>query len=163
MTEITAQKVREMLHYDPNDGLFWWKQPRHGRQISKPVGVMDDLGYKRIMIDGKQYLAHRLAWLHVNGYWPENIIDHIDGNPRNNSIGNLRQCNYSQSNCNTKTRRDNLSGVKGVRWHKKAKKYNVRVCINGVRRSMGLFSDLEFAELVSSEARDKYHKEFARS
>jgi hypothetical protein len=163
MKNITQAELKEKLIYDSLSGIFWWKSNAIGRaSLDNPAGSKDAKGYCRIMINRKMYLAHRLAWLYVNGVWPKSQIDHIDGNPLNNRYENLRECDSSQNICNSKLRRDSKTGVKGVSWHSQAKKYNVRVCINGKRRSMGLFDDKEFAELVSIEARKKYHGEFAR-
>ena len=67
-----------------------------------------------------------------------------------------------QNAYNTKIRTNNTSGVKGVSWHKKDKKWRVRVCVDGVNNFIGNFDDLELAELVAIEARDKYHGKFAR-
>ena len=62
---------------------------------------------------------------------------------------------------NRKTPKNNTSGVKGVSWHKRSKKWVVSIGVNWKRKALGYFDDLDLAELVSIEARNKYHGEFA--
>jgi hypothetical protein len=90
------------------------------------------------------------------------FLDHIDGNTFNNCIENLRPATISQNNCNQVIRKDNTSGIKGVSWCKTWKKWKVRVQINRKRISFGYFKNLELAELVAIEARNKFHGNFAK-
>lgn len=112
---LTQSRLKEVLDYNSETGVFSWLSTRNGRAVEGEIaGRLHSGGYWRIDIDGYTYYAHRLAWLYVNGYFPENVIDHIDRNKLNNTIINLResttQCNIRNSklNCN------NVSGVNGV-------------------------------------------------
>ena len=130
--------------------------------LYKRVGSLDkDSNYKRTKANGKLMLVHRIIFLLEHGYLPE-IVDHIDGNRTNNKIENLRAATKTENNRNSKKRKDNTSGYKNVNWHSQKQKWQVRLLINGKSTSFGLYDDLEFAELVAIEARNKYHGNFAR-
>ena len=115
-TNLTADRLRAVLDYNPETGVFTWKQ-----RISKKIrvgtiaGNMMRNGYIQLMIDGRNYMAHRLAWLYVYGNWPTNVIDHIDGKPFNNAISNLRDVTQGQNMENQKrARTNNKCGLLGV-------------------------------------------------
>jgi hypothetical protein len=95
------------------------------------------------------------------GYLPK-YIDHIDGNPSNNKIENLREVTNSQNCKNSKISITNKSGVKNVHWNKENKKWRVQLTINGKTKCFGSYDNLDTAELVAQEARNKYHGEYAR-
>ena len=160
MNKLTSQEAHRLFFYNKDTGAMTRSVAVRGTSVGDVVGCADKKGYKRVFVSGKMYLVHRIAWLLYYGEWPE-IIDHKDGDPSNNRITNLRNCTHSENLRNTKPRK-NATGVKGVYWHISAKKYCVRVCVNKNRISFGLHDDLEFAELVACEARQKYHGEFAR-
>lgn len=125
------------------------------------VGSDHIKGYKHTTIKKKPYLLHRLIFMMFYGYMP-NEIDHINGNRSDNRIENLRPATNTQNQQNAKIRKDNKSGAKGVYWFKELKKWKVDIAIKGKRKYIGVFDDLELAELVAQEARDKYHGKFAR-
>ena len=116
---------------------------------------------RSVEIDHKSYSVHRLVWLMHHGVLPE-FLDHINGNKLDNRIENLRPATKSQNNQNKRLYSNNTSGVKGVCWHKRIKKWQVNVRVNGKQKSFGFFDDIELAELVASEARNKLHGQFAR-
>jgi hypothetical protein len=95
-----------------------------------------------------------------HGYVP-GIIDHVDGNPLNNKIANLRPATISQNAMNAKVYCTNKSGVQNVSWHKKAKKWEVKLQIKGKRIHFGAFDDIELAVAVAKAIRNKHYKEFA--
>ena len=94
---LTAEWLRAVLDYDPKTGLFHWRIDRGGRKarIGALAGSFDATGYIQIMIDGKNYKAHRLAWLYVTGNWPIGDIDHLNGERANNRWSNLREATKS--------------------------------------------------------------------
>jgi hypothetical protein len=149
--------LNELFSY--KDGALYWKiDVASAVKAGSKAGYINN-HYQKIKIKGKYYYAHRLIFAMFNGYAPK-FIDHIDGNPENNLIENLRPANLQQNNCNAKIRKDNLSGAKGVTWHKN--KWNVRVGVGGKRKHIGSFEEFELAELVATMAREKYHGLFAR-
>lgn len=112
------------------------------------------------MLKGKYLRQHGLAWFYMTGEWPVGQIDHRNGVRDDNRFCNLRECDSQDNNRNRGLSRNNTSGVSGVR--KQQGKWMVRIRLQkGVRKFFGYFDDLELAELVASEARDKYHKEFS--
>lgn len=156
---ITQEELKSALNYDENTGLFTYKKNKGKFKANQIAGTTHVNGYTHIQINWKIYKAHRLAWLYVYGYFPE-CIDHINCDRGDNRIANLREATVTQNNHNVKMSKNNKSGVKGVCWHKKAKKWCATIGAYGKTIYLGLFSDLELAELVINEARVKYHKEF---
>ena len=157
---LTQEQAKYFFEY--KDGNLYSKQKRgtnvwEGKKLGKPR--LD--GYCKLTINGTKYYVHRIIFLMFYGYMPEQI-DHIDGNPSNNKVENLRETNYTTNNYNKKIMTNNKYGIKGVNWHKTGKKWRVEVCVNKKRLYLGLYDDVELAELVAIEARNKYHKEFAR-
>jgi hypothetical protein len=155
---MNRQKLNDIFEY--RDGELYWKI-RQGRSWPGRMAGTAHKGYKRISIDRKLYLAHRLIFLYHRGWAPAEV-DHIDGNPRNNCIENLREASPNQNNANRGLRSNNVSGVKGVCWRKDTKQWFVQVSLNGRYVVRKYVKDLELAELVAIEARNKYHGQFAR-
>ena len=143
------------------DGELYWKiAPCKSVKVGQKAGYFNGK-YKKIKIQEKSYFAHRLIFIMFNGYVPD-FVDHIDNNPQNNAIENLREATKQQNNSNAKLRSDAKSDAKGVNWHKKQKKWNVRVSVSNKRINVGSFDNFELAELVAIMAREKYHGAFAR-
>lgn len=112
MTQITQQKVREFLVYEPDTGLFRY---RSGTRAGQVAGHKHH-GYIKISIPGHGGIyAHRLAWLYMTGEMPPMFIDHIDCVRDNNEWANLRLADRSQNSANAKIKKTNTSGFKGVR------------------------------------------------
>lgn len=107
---LTAERLREVVNYDPDMGAFTFLAIRVG---ARSAGGRSD-GYRQIRIDGGRYLAHRLAWLYMTGEWPALLVDHKNGNPRDNRFTNLRECDDQQNRANSRLRRNNKSGWMGV-------------------------------------------------
>jgi hypothetical protein len=127
--DLTAEYVRSILRYEPSTGKFYW---RHRDSLTKSLNARDagrKAGYPTgknkwgIQIDGRPYLAHRIAWLYMTGQWPTNILDHKDQNGKNNRWNNLREADHTQNSRNRKRDVRNKSGRKGVYWHKQHKKW----------------------------------------
>lgn len=142
--------------YDPDTGL-----------ITGPSGKIwsakSRLGYICGHYNGKHVKAHRLAWYLTTGYWPEHEVDHINGDRADNRWCNLREATRSENNWNVGLLPNNTSGLKGVSWHKPSRKWRVRVQHFGIVVVNTLTEDIELAQLISEEARNKYHGIFARN
>ena len=155
---ITQDLVKELFEY--KDGFLYWKITKaQNAKKGTIAGSVDSNGYHRVSINYKHYKVHRLVFLMFHGFLPENI-DHIDGNPLNNKIENLRKVTTSQNMQNAKRYSTNTSGVKGVSWEKDRKKWKVQVMLNRENNIIRNLESLELAELVAQELRNKYHGEF---
>jgi hypothetical protein len=130
-------------------------------QVYRKVGCANPDGYVSIGYKNTYLSAHRIVFLLNHGYLPE-IVDHIDGNPSNNKIENLRAADKSTNAMNRPARSDSKTGIKNVCWSKAHKKWVVNININKRKTQIGYFKDIELAELVAIEARDKFHGEFAK-
>lgn len=140
--DVTSQRLRESLHYDPETGAFVWIAQTSKRiQIGGVAGSQDSKGYVRIGIDGEYYPAHRLAWLYVTGAWPADQIDHRNGVRDDNSWLNLREANRFLNGQNQRLpHTDNKSGFLGVCWHKASGKWRAQIKIDGRVSHLGLFA-----------------------
>ncbi len=145
-SELTQKKLKELLHYDPETGIFTWKVRAANRIRSGDVsGHKNKKSYIVIGIDGKSYKAHRLAWLYVYGYFPKNDTDHIDRIKHHNWIKNLRDASRACNLRNCGNRKNNTSGIKGVCWDKKMEKWMARIAINGKDKHLGRYKDFDDA------------------
>lgn len=156
---LTYERAHELLSYDPETGHLCWKKIRRG---ATPPGVpisCPSHGYISLRVDYKQYLAHRVIWLMVHGSWPPAHIDHIDGNPANNRLANLREATPLQNILNSTRRKDNTSGYKGVFLERRTNKWVSRVKVGSRRVHLGSFSSPEEAHLAYCEAASKYFGE----
>ena len=159
---ITQEIVKH--YFELKDDCLYWKNVVHLNQsklIGQKAGSIHSTGYRHITFMGKQHKAHRLIWLYVYGYLPKEI-DHINGDRQDNRLENLREVTRSQNQYNKVIQKNTVSGIKGVSWHKKSKSWVVRLCVEKQSKNFGYFKDIELAELVALEARDKYHKGYAR-
>jgi len=138
---ITQARLKELLSYDPDSGIFTWKINRTGAAKAGSVAgnLNSSTGYIHIKIDGKAYQAHRLAWLYIYGYLPENQIDHLNGIRDDNRITNLREVSRVCNMQNQKTRSDNRSGFAGVYWDKQHRKWKAYITIQGKVHSLGYY------------------------
>lgn len=158
---LTAEQARDLFRYEPETGLLYWRATGKGRgDISLPAVRLNGHGYWIVCVNYRRYRAHRVIWLMERGEWPAHELDHINGDRADNRMVNLREVTTSQNQMNRRKAKNNTSGVTGVSWHSIGKKWAVELWVRGRKRYFGLHEDLEFAELVSSEARRKYHGEF---
>ena len=161
---ITAGQLRKRLDYNPKTGLFFWKSINgHRVKVGDQVGTKADYGRIVIWVDGRMYRAHRLAWLYMYGKWPSKDVDHINGNPSDNRISNLRLATKSQNLGNMKKPITNTSGKKGVSWHAIGKKWQAHIRVEGKNYYLGLFPSVEAAHEAYSHAAHMHRGEFART
>src|SRR5688572_15965797 len=111
---LTAQRLRELLRYDPESGIFYWIAHRRGLQIGDIAGREASRGEWRITVDYVEYVAARLAWLYMTGEWPSHEIDHRDQQKLNNKWDNLRPATRPQNASNRSGFRTNRHKYKGV-------------------------------------------------
>jgi len=156
--DLTAARLRELLDYDASTGVFFWRRSVGSRaQKGQAAGTTNGRGYIKICIDGSQYLAHRLAWLHVSGNWPTHNIDHISGNRTDNCICNLRDVAQSLNLQNQRfARTDNKnSGLLGVR--KLRQRWGASITVDKKRIHLGLFDTAQQAHEKYLDAKRNLH------
>jgi len=156
---ITKEYLNNIFDY--KNGHLYWKVAKQGIKTGDKFGCLRNDGYIVGNLDRKNVREHRLIFMLHHGFLPK-VIDHIDGNSTNNCIENLREATHSRNSMNQKLNSKNTSGVKGVSWKKDRQKWHVRVKINQKDKHLGYFDDIELAELVAMEGRNKYHGQFAR-
>lgn len=159
MTEELHRQICEYLEYK-NGGVYWKKDKGSRGKAGMRFGSFDGR-YRHGMFCGKMFREHQLVWFLHHGYIPE-YIDHVNNNPLDNSIDNLRIVSQKQNGMNSKKRKDNKTGCKGVIFDKARNQYRVEITVNKKRIYLGRYEDLELASLVADEARDLYHGKYAR-
>lgn len=165
---LSAVEVRTALDYDPETGVFLWRSRAdreknwNTRRAGKVAGYLQkfhhDNEYLVIRLEGVLYLAHRLAWLHMHGAWPDRDLDHIDRDTRNNRIANLRLVTHAENHFNRTKQRNNKSGHKGI--HKHGLKWRAQIAAHG-QKLMESFYELEDAIEWHRKMTIMLHGEFA--
>jgi hypothetical protein len=170
---ITQAQLKKLVSYDSETGLFVWLpmdrsefrtdsawRGRNTRCAGLPAGSRRTDDYVRIQLCGQQYMAHRLAWLYVYGSWPVNFIDHIDGNPNNNRISNLRDVttivngqNQRRAQAHNKT-----TGLLGATYDKVARKYKAIITFEGKTKFIGHYKTAMEAHTAYVEAKRRLHE-----
>lgn len=156
-------RLLEIVTYDPETGIFTHNLSRGGTFAGTVAGHASKRdGYVRINIDRNLHLAHRMAWFYVNKVWPEDTLDHINGDRKDNRICNLRVATKGQNNFNKPLTKQNTSGYKGVSLNKQSGKWKAQIQVNGKNRYIGQYNDIrEAAEAYIFAALDA-HGEYAR-
>lgn len=173
MTELTVQRLVDVVDYDANTGAFVWKHRAldvwdnrrwNTRFAGRLAGHVDQqTGYRHICVDGERYRAHRLAWFYAYGVWPSDVIDHINGNQDDNRIANLREATHAENLRNRKRSKSNKSGYKGVHRQKQGNGWNAQISVGGKQLHLGSFSTAEDAHRAYVAAAIKFHGNFARA
>lgn len=157
---LTQSDLKKHLLYNPETGSFTRRIASGGIKAGAPAGYLKPDGYVRIRVMGRMHQAHRLAWLYVSGTWPENVIDHINGDKADNRIKNLRDVTHQENMRNAKQYSTNTSGVMGVSWHQGDQRWHARIEISGKRTYLGAFLEKEHA-IIARKAAEKalgFHK-----
>lgn len=154
--ELTQARLKELLNYDPETGVFVWKIRVNSKVAAGSVaGTLNSRGYTTITWDGKKLLAHRLAWLFVYGEWPTGKLDHINRVRIDNRVVNLREASNSENSLNQSIRSDSSSGVRGVSYDPARCKWRAHITLNRKHINLGRFEHKDDALRArkSAEAR----------
>ena len=161
MRIITQAKLRRILNYNPETGVFTWLvKPCRKYHVGMTAGTINKRGYVLIVINYIQYRAHRLAWMYIHGQMPDSQIDHINQNRSDNRLCNLREATSAENNKNRPRLKANKSGVTGVYWNKTAHKWHAQIRVEGKNTHLGLFDDIGDAASArrAAERRHGYHQ-----
>ena len=154
----TQSNLKEILYYDKKDGNMYWKiSPKNGILPWSKAGTFDKDRYVCVVYKHKSYKVHRLAWLYVHGEWPQGEIDHINRNPSDNSIQNLRVVTRKQNEENKTSHLDNVSGFKGVTFDKRRKTWFARIMHNKKTHHLGTYKNPEDAAIAYQNAAKIFH------
>lgn len=154
---ITQTKLKELLAYNPETGVFTWKVTRGKAKSGSIAQTKGPHGYLTARVSQKSYLLHRLAWLYMYGCFPEGEIDHINGVRHDNRIANLRCVTRDEQMQNIAVKRTSTTGVLGVSPHKISGKYRARIWVDGQRRNLGLFETVEEASAAYLSVKAEHH------
>ena len=153
---ITQEVLQALLIYDPVTGLFTNRVRRGNRAfVGEVAGYVNPMGYINIGLCKEYHLAHRLAWLYMHGEMPSLFIDHINGNPSDNRLSNLRLVDYKENAENQKLHSCNSSGFRGVHWNTKKQRWVAIVRHNLKIIGAGQFVKLEDAIAAVKAKRDR--------
>lgn len=152
----TRESLMHFIQYNPDTGEFI-KPDAHVKHFGKKSKAR----YVVIDIDGKNYYAHRLAWLYVHGVWPKGRLDHRDGNKRNNRILNLRPASGSQNAMNRSIQANNTSGFRGVHQRSGERKFRAQIQVEGRKIRLGTHHTADEAAHAYNKAAIQHFGEFA--
>ena len=162
--EITQGDLKKHLNYNPNTGIFTWIKRRkkaNSIKIGAIAGTINNTGYISIGAgkESKKILAHRLAFLYVDGVMPE-YVDHINHIRTDNKWNNLRASSYSINSKNRLLQKTNTSGASGVYFYKKINKWCVEIGFNNKSIYLGSYKNKETAVTIRKAAEGwyGYHK-----
>jgi hypothetical protein len=154
----SIERLRELLSYSPDTGEFFWRGNLKGSaRIGGRAGSFNHSGYRRVCIDGRDLMLHRVAWAMTYGRWPGSMIDHLNGNRADNRIENLRE---ADAGMNMQNRRraavHNQTGILGA--HKtQSGRFRAKITLNGLQMIVGTFDTPEEAHSAYLEAKRQLH------
>lgn len=170
--DLTQEELKKLIYYNPYNGIFTWRErdieyfqhckiPEMTWKQWNPQNAGKEAGnvvrgYRSIILLKEKYLAHRLAWFYMEGYWPEHHIDHIDQNPSNNKWDNLRHVSPSCNMKNVFMGVDNTTGVRGVTHRTDRDVYQVYISTNRKHIYIGTYKNLTEAVKERYKAEQKY-------
>tara|TARA_R110001592_G_scaffold111372_6_gene308490 strand:+ start:12415 stop:12906 length:492 start_codon:yes stop_codon:yes gene_type:complete len=160
MNKATHEYLMQHINYSPETGEFFWKKsPAPPVLAGSRAGWLDSCGYRQISLQGRAYLAHRLAFLYMTGKPPEREVDHANRIRDDNRWCNLRSCDRHQNTQNASVRKDNRLGIRGV-WATRYGSYEAQVIANKTKHRRKFKSVEEAAEWVL-EKRKELHGDFS--
>lgn len=155
----SAEALRAWFDYVPGTGALFWKEARGTARKGDPAGHLNGTGYLHVGLAGRKLRVNRIVWAMHHGSWPSGEVDHIDGDPLNNRIENLRDVTHGVNMMNRRRpRADSSVGVLGVERHHD--KFRVRIRVDGKQLTVGRFDTVEeagAAYLQAQRSRNAQH------
>jgi len=154
--QLTQDILNNIFTY--KDGELYWKTKINRQtKVGTRAGSISGSGYWQTWVYNKKYLNHRLIFMMFNNSVPD-CLDHIDRNPLNNKIENLRSATRTENQYNKKTPKHSISGIKGVYKYKDS--WRARLIADKKRINLGYFKTVEEATMAVQKARQELHQEF---
>ena len=157
---ISYEELHRLFLYK-NGNLYWKVRNSNRIKVGSQAGTVAKRGNINININKRLYKAHRIIFFMHHKYLPP-IIDHIDANPLNNRIENLRPATEIQNHHNVAICKRNTSSVKGVCWDKAKNKWMARCHYNYKSYFVGYFDSIDKAKMAIIKVRNQLHGQFAR-
>ncbi len=155
--ELTQDRLKEVIRYSSDSGYFFWIKRNSNRiKVGDKAGHLRRDGYLDIKIDNNLYLSHRLACLYMTGKFPIDQMDHIDRVKINNKWSNLREVSNKENCRNQSTPKNSRSGITGVGWHKQSGTWRACIHLDGKKKHLGSFKNIEDAKKARMEANNRY-------
>lgn len=151
---LDFHKASQILSYDRDTGELTWKVTKGRAVKGRPAGWLGGK-YKEVKIDGFNYKAHRIAWLLTYGKWPDDQVDHIDGNKQNNKLSNLRAVS-NKENAHNRHKVNNPTGLLGVKFN--GKRFEARIVSDGNFKHLGTFDNADDAHQAYLDAKKYLHQ-----
>lgn len=158
---VSIDRLRDLFDVDAEAGVIRWRASGIRAKAGAIAGGLSGRGYCYVGVDGLKLKVHRIVFALVHGYWPV-CVDHINGIKTDNRPENLRDATHAENMRNSKLRKDNTSGFKGVTWDARAAKWQAQAHINGRCKFLGYFTEASEAAEVAARFRSQHHMEFAR-
>jgi hypothetical protein len=160
LRDLTQERLQQLLHYCPHTGIFTWRVAvgvgRGFRSAGDPAGSMQGRGYMHIKVDGHRHYTHRLAWLYMTGSWPEQHVDHVNGNRCDNRWSNLRAADhYINAHNRRKAQSNNKLGLMGV--CKRGNRFLAQIKVEGKVCHIGSFDTAELAHAAYINVKRNLH------
>jgi len=145
--KLDQARLKHLLSYDRDTGVFRWNvRAARSIHVGQVTGCpASDGGYLQIVLDGKKYFAHRLAWFYVYGEMPGKEVFHRNENKQDNSIENLGVRTATERARSLGVDVRNKSGHLGVSWTESRKKWRASIRLDGKSKSLGYFQSKEDA------------------
>lgn len=157
---ITAERLRELMSYDPERGEFrFLRRPKNNKaRVGDLVAGHPRGGYLRVRADGKFYSVHRLAFLYMTGKWPTDEVDHINRDRADNRWSNLRAATRAENMQNKSVYRNKrTSQIPGVSWYARSKRWKAQIQISGKKFGLGYFESEQEAAAAYAAAKKTLH------
>ena len=156
--EFSIVEAKKVIEYNPITGLIRWKNSNRKKFADWFSGYEKNRGYKEIWIGRTKVLVHRLAWAFVYGEHPKGLIDHINGDPSDNRISNLRCVTDLENNQNiSKPTRASKTGVRGVHFSSRINRWIAQITVNRKCSHLGCFKTIEDAKEAYLKAKKEFH------
>lgn len=156
MKDLTQERLKELLDYDPATGLFVRKGDRGGHKAGSVAGCLNQSGYILLKVDGPSFKAHRLAFLFMEGSLPPEDVDHINHDRADNRWSNIRAVTRRVNARHCSMNRLNVSGAAGVRWRENDGFWVSQITVDGKQIHLGTTTDKDEAIRWRKAAEVKY-------